>query len=114
MDRQPPRRGADNDAADGHLAGIGILLTHARWLWFGFPLHPIGYLFASSFALEWGMWNVVFVTWLIKALVVRYGGLHLYRRTIPFFLGMALGDCVTQFAWGVGLSLTGARGASPY
>jgi hypothetical protein len=95
-------------------AGIVILLAHARSLWFGFPLHPVGYLFASSFALEWGMWNIVFVTWLIKALVVRYGGLHLYRRTIPFFLGMALGDCVTQFAWGVGLSLTGVRGASPY
>lgn len=95
-------------------ASIVLLLTHARTLWFGFPLHPVGYLFASSFALEWGMWNVIMATWLIKALVVRYGGLHLYRRSVPFFLGLALGDAVTHFVWGIGLSLAGARGASPY
>ena len=98
----------------GVSAGIVLLLTGARTLWFGFPLHPIGYLFAASFALEWGMWNVILVTWLIKALVVRYGGLHLYRRSVPFFFGLALGDAVTQFVWGVALSLIGAKGASAY
>ncbi|HXG23783.1 MAG TPA: DUF6785 family protein [Chthonomonadales bacterium] len=95
-------------------AAIVLLLSYARSLWIGFPLHPIGYLFASSFGLEWGMWNVIFVTWLVKALVVRYGGLRLYRASVPFFLGLALGDAVTQFFWGLGLSLAGARGASPY
>lgn len=95
-------------------AAVVLLLSYARNLWIGFPLHPIGYLFASSFGLEWGMWNVIFVTWLVKALVVRYGGLRLYRASVPFFLGLALGDAVTQFLWGVGLSLAGARGASPY
>jgi hypothetical protein len=95
-------------------AAIVLALSYARNAWIGFPLHPIGYLFASSYGLEWGMWNVIFVTWLIKALVVRYGGLRLYRASMPFFLGLALGDAVTQFFWGVGLSLAGARGASPY
>ena len=95
-------------------AAIVLLLTYARTAWFGFPLHPIGYLFACSFALEWGMWNVIMVTWLIKALIVRYGGLHLYRKSVPFFLGLALGDAVTHLVWGIGLSLAGAKGASPY
>lgn len=95
-------------------AGVVVLLTVARNAWFGFPLHPIGYLFASSFALEWGMWNVIFVTWLVKALVVRYGGLRAYRGSVPFFLGLALGDAVTHFVWGIGLGVIGARGASPY
>ena len=98
----------------GASAAIVLLLTYARTVWFGFPLHPIGYLFATSFAMEWGMWNVIMVTWLIKALIVRYGGLHLYRQAVPFFLGLALGDAVTHLVWGIGLSLVGARGASPY
>jgi hypothetical protein len=95
-------------------AGVVLLLTLARNAWFGFPLHPIGYLFASSFALEWGMWNVILVTWLVKALVVRYGGLRAYRASVPFFLGLALGDAVTHFVWGIGLGIIGAQGASPY
>ncbi len=95
-------------------ASVVLLLSYARSCWIGFPLHPIGYLFASSFGLEWGMWNIILATWLIKALVLRYGGLRLYRASVPFFLGLALGDAVTQFLWGVGLSLAGARGTSPY
>ena len=95
-------------------AAIVLSLSVARGAWIGLPLHPIGYLFATSFALEWGMWNVILVTWLVKALVVRYGGLRLYRATVPFFLGLVLGDAVAHFVWGVGLSLAGAKGASPY
>lgn len=98
----------------GVSAGVVLLLSYARTRWIGFPLHPIGYLFASSYGLEWGMWNIILLTWLIKALVLRYGGLRLYRASVPFFLGMALGDAVTQFVWGIGLSLAGAKGASPY
>jgi len=98
----------------GVSAGVVLLLTYARSAWIGFPLHPIGYLFTVSYALEWGMWNVIFATWLIKALVVRFGGLRTYRQSVPFFLGLALGDCVTHFVWGIGLSLAGTRGASPY
>jgi hypothetical protein len=94
--------------------GIVLLLSYARSRWIGFPLHPIGYLFAASFGLEWGMWNIILLTWLIKSLVLRYGGLRLYRASVPFFLGLALGDAVTHFVWGVGLSLAGARGAAPY
>lgn len=93
---------------------IVILLAVARNTWFGFPLHPIGYLFASSFALEWGMWNIIFVTWLIKWLVVKYGGLHLYRKSLPLFFGLALGDAVAHLAWGIAMGLIGAKGATPY
>lgn len=98
----------------GGSAAVVLALTYARGLWIGFPLHPLGYLFTTSFALEWGMWNVIFATWLAKFLVVRYGGLRLYRTSVAFFYGLALGDCVTHFVWGIGLSLAGAKGASPY
>ncbi len=101
--------------ARGALSACFVLfLTYLRNVWIACPLHPVGYLLTVSYALEWGMWNVIFVTWLIKALVVRYGGLRLYRTSVPFFLGLVLGDCVTHFIWGIGLSIAGAKGASPY
>jgi len=34
---------------------------------------------------------VVFVTWLIKALLMHYGGLRLHRQALPFFLGLLVG-----------------------
>jgi hypothetical protein len=40
-----------------------------------------------------------FLTWLIKLVVQRWGGSSLYRRSIPFFLGLILGDIVTQAFW---------------
>lgn len=93
--------------------GFVFLLALARNAWFGFPFHPLGYAFACSYAMEY-IWAVVLVTWLIKALVVRYGGLKLYRRSLPLFFGIVLGDAVTQLVWGLVMSALGAKGASPY
>ncbi|MHB1459102.1 MAG: DUF6785 family protein [Armatimonadota bacterium] len=98
----------------GVSALIVILLAFARNTWFGFPLHPIGYLFASSFALEWGMWNIIFVTWVIKSIVIKYGGLRVYRKSLPLFFGLALGDAVAHVVWGVALGLLGVKGATAY
>ena len=94
-------------------AGIVLALAFARNAWFGFPLHPIGYAFASSYAMEY-IWAVVLLTWLIKTLVVRYGGLKLYRRSLPFFFGMILADCVIQLTWGVIINVLGINTAGPY
>lgn len=94
-------------------AGIVLALAFARNAWFGFPLHPIGYAFASSYAMEY-IWAVVLLTWLIKTLVVRYGGLKLYRRSLPFFFGMILADCVVQLTWGVITTALHMNTAGPY
>lgn len=37
--------------------------------------------------------------WIIKLLVLRYGGLKLYRQVLPFFLGIILGECVVGSLW---------------
>lgn len=94
-------------------AGIVLALAFARNASFGFPLHPIGYAFASSYAMEY-IWAVVLVTWLIKTLVVRYGGLKLYRRSLPFFFGIILADCVVQLTWGIITTSLQMNTAGPY
>jgi hypothetical protein len=45
------------------------------------------------------LWCATFVGWLIKWLVLRYGGMRLYRRAFPFFIGLILGDYVSGNLW---------------
>jgi len=42
---------------------------------------------------SWGHLPVpFFIAWLTKTLVLRYGGMRLYRRSLPLFLGLIMGD----------------------
>lgn len=82
--------------AGGFLFSI-LLLTMRNCLeWW--PLHPTGYALALSFAMEY-FWLPVFIAWLIKFNVLRYGGIKLYRTTVPFFLGLILGDYTVGCIW---------------
>ncbi len=64
-------------------------MMRARFLWW--PFHPAGYLVSGSFGL-FRLWLPIFVSWLVKSLVLRYGGLRMYRQVLPFFLGLVLGE----------------------
>ncbi|MCJ7551582.1 MAG: hypothetical protein MUQ30_18070, partial [Anaerolineae bacterium] len=74
---------------------LGLLFTcflafmRARHFWW--PLHPVGYAMANT--AIWGQLPLpFFIAWATKALVLRYGGMRLYRRSLPFFLGVIAGD----------------------
>jgi hypothetical protein len=66
----------------------------ARFLWW--PFHPAGYLVAGSFGL-FRLWFPIFLSWLLKVLILRYGGLRGYRLALPFFIGLVLGEFATGF-----------------
>jgi len=40
-------------------------------------------------------------------LLLRYGGMRLYRRALPFVVGIILGDIATQTLWSLFASLLG-------
>ncbi|HZO90304.1 MAG TPA: DUF6785 family protein, partial [Chthonomonadaceae bacterium] len=84
--------------------GIGFLTTWVllffRLRYFGFPLHPIGYAISSSWSIHL-LWVPMLIAWTLKGLTMRYGGLRAYRRFLPFFLGLILGDCVLGSFWGL-------------
>jgi hypothetical protein len=92
----------DAPALGGMAAGMGItlLLTALRTRLVGFPLHPAAYALNMSFANEF-FWCDMFVAWLLKATILRYGGMKLYRQALPLFLGLILGDFVTGSVWSI-------------
>ena len=75
-----------------------ILVTvQQRLLWW--PLHPLGLAISGTVFTTATMWFNVFLAWLIKSLVLKYGGGRLYRQTRYFFMGMIIGSFTTSGTW---------------
>jgi hypothetical protein len=58
------------------------------------------------------VWFNVFLAWLIKTVVLKYGGAALYRRSQIFFLGLIAGQALTNGLWLVVDYFTGKMGNS--
>ena len=79
--------------------GITVFLSVMQRLFLFWPLHPIGYAISSgSYIMSW-LWFSVFVGWLFKFLVLKYGGSRSHRRASFLFLGMILGQYVIGSLW---------------
>ncbi len=77
-------------------AAFTVVLAWMRTMFVGFPFHPLGYCIAPE--LRW-FWCPFLVAWAIKLVILKYGGLQLYNRAIPFFLGLVLGDYTIGAIW---------------
>ena len=92
-------------------AMIGIFVGVCLVLLFSFlklripkwPLHPLIFL-------TWTIWPTIvmffsfFLGWLIKAIVMKYGGIRVYQKLKPLMLGLIAGEltaalCVSIFGW---------------
>ena len=76
-------------------AGATAALSWAHLRFPGWPLHPIG-LAISMTNTVWIDWFSIFLAWLCKTLVLRYGGPTAYRRSRLLFLGLIVGSCVAR------------------
>jgi len=90
---------------------FGLSVMQTRFLWW--PLHPIGYAFSVCYAMEY-WWSTIALVWLVKLLLVRFGGRKAYMRARPLFLGMILGDAITAVAVAVLSYAFGWPGLSRY
>lgn len=75
------------------LMGI-VMFLHSKFTWW--PIHYLGIPVAQSQPLR-EYWLTIFLAWLIKGLILRFGGHNVYKKSVPFFLGMILGYIVWKF-----------------
>jgi len=82
--------------------GIGFgamgLLILARQTFVWWPLHPIGFLIAPVWLME-NLWFSIFLVWLAKKLILKYGGVQIYNKFKYFFLGLPLGLYTSAGMW---------------
>lgn len=84
------------------LGGLGFVffLKWMRGLFVWWPFHPMGYALALSYAMDY-FWFAFMVGWLIKLVLVRWGGMRVHTQAAPFFLGLILGDYVVGSLWAI-------------
>jgi hypothetical protein len=85
-----------------------LQLMRVRFSWW--PFHPLAYAVSGAWEMNL-LWAPLLIAWLIKALLLRYGGVRVYRASLPFFYGLILG----QFIPGSLLNIWGIiRGVPTY
>jgi len=89
-------------------AVVAVVLGAMRLRFYWWPFHPIGYLAANCWGWSWYFTPFV-LGWLGKVLVVRYGGLRLYRQTVPLAAGLIVGDIMNRLVWIVVTMVTQGR-----
>jgi hypothetical protein len=93
--------------ADFHAQKLGFfsigavamaLLTFMQYRFPWWPIHPVG-LAISAIWMVRNQAPAIFVAWAAKSLIMRFGGIELYRKASPFFIGLILGHF-----FGIGIS----------
>ena len=82
--------------AAGALGTLFLSLMRLRFAWW--PLHPVGFTVGYVYPVRVTAFTV-FLVWAFKSIVLRVGGIRLYRNLQPFFTGLLIG-----YTLGVGLS----------
>ena len=85
------------------------LLTYVKARYVGFPIHPIGMTLGLTHPVN-HVWFSVFLAWLFKYLILKYGGAGLYTRLRPLFLGLVLGAFGSAGFWLIISAITGVHG----
>ena len=89
--------------------GVGLVLicSYLRLRFPRWPLHPLMFL-------VWGTpWMIAYapsflLAWMLKGLIMKYGGQKMYYKARPFFVGLVAGEFLAALLWasvGVGYYL---------
>jgi hypothetical protein len=93
--------------------GIGAaaegFLIWAQHRWFWWPFHPVGFAIAVGW-LTSQIWFSAMIAWLLKLVILRFGGVRIFQGLKPFFLGLILGEVSVNGVWGVIYPLTIEKG----
>lgn len=85
-------------AGVGVLVSIGLSILRRNFIWW--PLNPLGYALSASWTTT-VFWFPMLVAWLVKWVIMRYGGISAYRKARPVFLGLIFGEYSMAAFWTV-------------
>ncbi len=68
-------------------------LVMPRW-----PLHPVGLLLGHSWFGQ-TIWMSVAVGWLLRVVLILFGGARMYRKMRPVFIGLIVGEILAAIVW---------------
>jgi hypothetical protein len=92
----PPNRIAMGFVGVGFVGSMLLGWMRVRFL--SFPFHPLAYALASSWGVS-QLWMPLLIGSTAKFLTLRFGGLGFYRRALPFFFGLILGEITVGSLW---------------
>jgi len=82
--------------------GVGVVvasfLAYMRAMFPWWPLHPLGYALSVSWTVS-VFWFSALVAWLLKSIILRYGGMRFYSAARPWCLGMVIGEFGSAVVW---------------
>jgi len=96
----------------GHIlfgGGLAVFLQTMCQLSAKWPVHPVALLFVGNWYAH-RIWFSVLLGWLIKVLVVRYGGARAYRSSRTAFLGLIIGEVAAVVLWAIVTAVVAALG----
>jgi hypothetical protein len=82
--------------AAGFLITATLAFLRLRFTWW--PLHPIGFLMLGTYPGA-HLWLSIFIGWMSKVLILRFGGSRSYSQAKPFFLGLIVGEAMAAGFW---------------
>ncbi len=83
-----------------------LTLARQRLVWW--PVHPMSLPLSSMWMTDTIALSV-FLSWLIKLMMLRYGGPALFQRGKPLFIGLVTGQFVSMGTWVVIDGFTGMQ-----
>ena len=78
-------------------ANLGIMFLRARFVWC--PLHPAGYVIGVAPGTTDVIWFPLLLAMVAKWLILKHGGINAYRKAVPFFIGLVLGEALMGCFW---------------
>ena len=81
----------------GMLFALFLMLMRMKFFWF--PFHPAAYAaICGSWAVNY-IWFSLGIVWVLKLILLKYGGRNAHRKAMPFFLGLILGQFTIGSLW---------------
>ena len=82
----------------GFFEAAGLAVLRGRFYWF--PLHPIGLAYQTTPGTSI-YWFSLFLVWIVKGTLLRYGGINAYQTAKPLFFGLGIGYVIAVVFSGV-------------